>query len=745
MKVGVVTFHSAFNFGATLQTWALQKALKQIGTEPCVINYHPWIIDGLYDPYGGRSGFARTKRHWYLKLMSPEKVVRVKKYSAFIRDHLNLVGDYKTYEELKANPPKLDAYITGSDQVWNSSHTGGYDPAYFLEFAPADAIKIAYGASVGKNMVLPAYQKQIRNALKDYRGISLREVSTTPAIEKLTKQRVNVVADPTLLLRREDYDEIRVDEKRKEKYILVYMMEDSVEVKRLSNRISRLLGYPVVQRRAAKKFNYELESCYTSTPGEFLGLISNAECVITNSFHGTVFSLIYEKPFISLLHSDTGSRTVDLLRSLHMEDHIVRNAENFYDLGRFQIKDPELLHRSMEHVREKSFHFLKQSLGLEEELQVKVNCPTGILREECYGCYACSEICPKDAITMEEEADGFFYPRTDPEKCISCGLCEQVCIRLQDRFEGEQKTPLPYAALNKDDATRAQSTSGGVFPEAARYIIEEKGGCVVGVRWDEHMRAVQDVAYTMEEVQAFCGSKYVKSDLDGIWPRVEKLLKEGRTVLYSGLPCECAALRSYLRKDYDNLYVCEILCHSAPSPKILRKYLDHLEKKFGSRIVDLNFRDKKQNGWQIHEAQMVMTFEDGSELRVNTRRNNYFRAFLNDYTCRESCTRCEYVYDHRKGDITIGDYWGIEEFIPELFDDKGASCVLVQTEKGRELWNQIADRFRSQESTMKAVFARNHDKPSPRHSIRDEIFDQIDTTSSINSLLEEYNDLKNLT
>ena len=100
MKVGVVTFHSAFNFGATLQTWALQKALKQIGTEPCVINYHPWIIDGLYDPYGGRSGFARTKRHWYLKLMSPEKVVRVKKYSAFIRDHLNLVGDYKTYEEL---------------------------------------------------------------------------------------------------------------------------------------------------------------------------------------------------------------------------------------------------------------------------------------------------------------------------------------------------------------------------------------------------------------------------------------------------------------------------------------------------------------------------------------------------------------------------------------------------------------------------------------------------------------------
>ncbi len=745
MKVGVVTFHSAFNFGATLQTWALQKALKQIGTQPCVINYHPWIIDGLYDPYGGKTGFDRTKRHWYLKAMSPERLVRLKKYSSFIRDNLELVGDYKTYEELEKNPPKMDAYITGSDQVWNSSHTGGYDPAYFLEFAPEDSIKISYGASVGKNMVLPAYQERIRKALKSYQGISLREVSTTPAIEKLTDKRVRVVADPTLLLKREDYDEIRVDEKRDEKYILVYMMEESQEVKRLANRVSRLLGYPIVQRRAAKKFNYELKSCYTSTPGEFLGLVSNAECVITNSFHGTVFSLIYEKPFISLLHSDTGSRTVDLLRSLQMEDHIIWKAEEFYDLARFQIKDPQQLHRNMERVREKSFRFLRESLGLEQEEVPRVDCPTGILKEECYGCYACQEICPQGAITMTEEADGFYYPRTDSEKCISCGLCEKVCIRLQDALPQEQKSPLIYGAVNRDDETRMNSSSGGVFPELARYVIEEKKGCVVGVRWDENMRAVPDIAYSMDEVAAFFGSKYVKSDLNGIWPRVEQLLKDGRIVLYSGLPCECAALHAYLRKDYENLYICEILCHAAPSPKILRKYLDHLEKKFQSKVVDLNFRDKSKTGWMIHKVQMVVTFESGYVLRVNARRNNYFRAFLNDYTCRESCTRCNYVYDHRKGDITIGDYWGIQDFIPELFDDKGASCVLVNSEKGEYLWQQVSDRFESRESTLKTVFARNHSKPSPRHSIRDEIFDQLDDAASIDLLLEEYNDLKNPT
>ena len=142
MKVGVVTFHSAFNFGATLQTWALQKALRQLGAESCVINYHPKVIDSLYDPYEGKSGFDRTKRYWYLKLTAPERLVRFQRYSAFLKKNLTLAGDYKTYEELEKNPPKLDAYITGSDQVWNSSHIGGYDPAYYLEFAPEGSRKI---------------------------------------------------------------------------------------------------------------------------------------------------------------------------------------------------------------------------------------------------------------------------------------------------------------------------------------------------------------------------------------------------------------------------------------------------------------------------------------------------------------------------------------------------------------------------------------------------------------------------
>lgn len=742
MKVGVVTFHSAFNFGATLQTWALQKALRQLGAESCVINYHPKVIDSLYDPYEGKSGFDRTKRYWYLKLTAPERLVRFQRYSAFLKKNLTLAGDYKTYEELEKNPPKLDAYITGSDQVWNSSHIGGYDPAYYLEFAPEGSRKISYGASVGKNYVLPAYKEQIKNALKDYAAVSLREVSTTPAIEKLSKVPVKVVADPTFLLRREDYDEIRVDERRKEKYILVYMMEENQEVKKLANRVSKTLGYPIVQRRPVEKFVNEVESCYTATPGEFIGLVSNAEYVITNSFHGTVFSLIYEKPFISLLHSDTGSRTVDLLRNLRMEDHIVWDEKEFYDMEKFQIRNVEELRARIAKLRKDSRQYLGESLGLLEPDKEKVDCPTGILKEECYGCYACKEICPKDAISMETDEEGFYYPSVDHEKCISCGLCQKVCIRLAEHFPQEILQPKVYGAVNKDMSARIESSSGGVFPELARYIIEEKSGYVVGVRWDEQMRAVADIAHTIEEAMAFRGSKYVKSELKDIWPRIKDLLDRGETVLYSGLPCECAALQSYLRKPYENLYVCEILCHAAPSPKILRKYLDYLENKFKSRIVDVTFRDKSETGWLIHRTQLVVKFENGQVLRVNARKNNYFRAFSNDYISRECCNHCEYVYDHRKGDLTIGDFWGIQYLMPELFDDKGASCVLMHNKKGEELWKAISDKFDVRQSSMQDVFAKNHRCPSPYHSIRDEIFDLMDE-KPINSLLREYNDLKN--
>lgn len=739
MKVGVITFHSAHNFGASLQTWALQRVLKNHGMEASVINYHPSVIDDLYNPLKGKYGLEKKIAEFKLRFQNPDSLKRYKKYTGFIRRNFNLLGDFSTYEELKEAKLDLDAYIVGSDQVWNSEHIGGFDPAYFLDFVKPGPLKISYAASIGRDFLLPIYHEQIRKSLESFTAISVREKSAKEPVQNLTTKEVDVVLDPTLLLEREEYDAIKTMPNIKEKYIFVYMMEHNPEVVAFANKVSNATGLPIVQRRPNKIFKNEIASCYTSDPGDFLGLIENAEYVITNSFHGTVFSIIYEKPFVSMLHSNTGSRTVDLLKALKLESHLLYKPEEFEDFSMFEFKEPEKVKRRIKELRRKSLVFLLDALG-NNDRQKWVDCPTQIKKYDCYGCYACKEICPVNAISMVEDQEGFRYPVVDKDKCIDCGACSKVCIRkVNQKIEYTKEYPKVYCAMNKREDVRLKSSSGAVFPELARFVIEEKKGYVVGVKYDKDMNVVSSIADNMEDVKAFYGSKYVKSNFEGIFPRIRDLLKENKTVLYSGLPCECAALRSYLRKDYENLYICEILCHAAPSPKIYRQYIEHLQKKYKSRVVNLTFRNKS-TGWLIHKCSMIVEFENGKNLKVNARKNNYFRAFLNDYISRPSCSFCDFTYHNRVGDLTIGDFWGIKEIDPSMFDDKGVSLVTINNDKGSKMWDNIKDKFNYKESDMTTAFKKNHNKPSPFKVERMDVFRQLDK-EPIDDLLGKFNDL----
>lgn len=364
MRTGVITFHNAHNYGATLQTWALQKALKKLGAEPCVIHYHPESIDRLYLPVKMKSFAERwkylTKRSVRVRARKLRK--KYEKYTAFLAKNLQLVGDYRTYEELKANPPGMDCYITGSDQVWNTDHTGGFDPTYLLDFAEEGSRRLSYAASVGREVFLPQYRESFAKSLARFDAISVREASAVRAVEEAAGKKPAVVLDPTLLLNREEYDEIKVPSERKERYILVYMMENNRSLIRLANNISVVTGLPVIQRKPGKLFRNELDSFFTHTPGEFLGEMEKAEYVITNSFHGTVFSIIYNRPFISMLHSETGSRTIDLLKSLGLESHILEDAKAFKDMGQFTIESPDTLRLRIESLRLKSLEFLRNAL-----------------------------------------------------------------------------------------------------------------------------------------------------------------------------------------------------------------------------------------------------------------------------------------------------------------------------------------------------------------------------------------------
>ena len=364
MKVGVVTFHNAHNYGASLQAWALQRVLKNLGTEPGIIHYHPESIDCLYVP--PKQNTLKKKLKYILKEKYrnrvKDQVYKYHKYNKFIRDNFNLIGDFTEYDELKKANLNLDAYITGSDQVWNSDHTNGFDPAYMLDFAEEGKLKISYAASVGREYILPQYREQFKESLKTYTSISVREASARPAITALTDKPVSVVLDPTLLLDRKDYEDLKVPGKIKERYILVYMMEANKDLIRFANKLSVATGIPIIQRKPLGIFRNELASYYTDEAGEFLGEIENAEYVLTNSFHATVFSLIYEKPFISMLHTSTGARTRDLLKTVGLESHILYDPSEFHDMKQFEIKDKEQLRGRIKELQKDSYEFLQNAL-----------------------------------------------------------------------------------------------------------------------------------------------------------------------------------------------------------------------------------------------------------------------------------------------------------------------------------------------------------------------------------------------
>jgi hypothetical protein len=364
MKVGVITFHSANNYGATLQAWALQKVLKDFGLDAGVIHYHPDIIDGLYDPMKGRRGLKRLLKKFRLLLVGRESLLRYNKFQNFLKKRFHLLGDFKTYTELKAAGLNLDAYITGSDQVWNPVHIGGFDPAYYLDFAEPGKKKLSYAASIGSDYIHPKYKENMRKSLSTFTGISIRESSIREAVQELTDVPVKLVLDPTMLLVKEDYEEIKVKSPIKEPYILVYMIEKNSQVISLANMISISLGLPVLLRRPVKGQVNKLPPFYTADAGEFLGLIEGASYVITNSFHGTVFSILYGRPFVSLLHSDTGSRVVDLLTELGLQSHILYDVADFHDFSMFRFENLEEVQNRIESLKKASKDFLAESLGL---------------------------------------------------------------------------------------------------------------------------------------------------------------------------------------------------------------------------------------------------------------------------------------------------------------------------------------------------------------------------------------------
>lgn len=309
-------------------------------------------------------------------------------------------------------------------------------------------------------------------------------------------------------------------------------------------------------------------------------------------------------------------------------------------------------------------------------------------KSQCCGCGACVQRCPKQCIAMREDEEGFLYPLVNTALCIDCGLCEKVCPVLN---QGESRSPLHvFAAKNRNEQQRLRSSSGGIFILLAEHVIGQ-GGVVFGARFDADWEVEHGYAETIEELAPLMRSKYVQSRPGNAYSEAERFLKAGRLVLYAGTSCQIAGLRRFLRKDYDNLFAVDIICHGVPSPGLWRRYLKDLSgPKVSSVITEINFREKQPGGYSWKRYGFVVR-GDGGEVLTSTafRQNVFMGAFLSNLTLRPSCYDCPAKAGKSGSDLTIADFWGIAEKYPEFDDDKGVGLVFVHTEKGKKMLSTV--------------------------------------------------------
>lgn len=337
-------------------------------------------------------------------------------------------------------------------------------------------------------------------------------------------------------------------------------------------------------------------------------------------------------------------------------------------------------------------------------------------KSQCCGCTACASICPKQAITMQPDGLGFLYPIINKDKCIECGLCEDVCAFNSHYEKSDFSVPEVYAARHKKISEIETSRSGAVFIALSDWILE-KGGIVYGVGYTNHFRAIHKRATTKQQRDEFKGSKYVQSDLNTVFIQIKNDLKQGLYVLFSGTPCQTSGLRSYLKKikvDVEKLFIVDLVCHGVPAPYIWRDYLTYIERKKNKKVTSVNFRDKSKCGWTAHKESF--TFSDETFMC-----STFTDLFYKHIMFRHSCGNCYFTNLNRPSDITIADFWGWEKVDTDFnADNKGVSLVLINSEKGKIWFDRIKNQIDFIPTDFEHCLQPNLQYPSVIHPLRNQ-------------------------
>lgn len=650
MKIGILTFHFAFNQGAVLQCYALQKFLERQGHEVLVIDYRPRYHTIMHAAW--RNPFVYSKVFWgknkhrslwvrlgltarsFLRCMYWD-VFQVDRrsqasFQAFVRNHLHLTTEYQTLRQLQDNPPEMDVYISGSDQVWNPELLGGYfDPAYFLDFGKEETRRVTYAISMGKRQT-PEVLAQLKDLCRSLDAISLREYSKAD-IEAVSRD-VHVCIDPTFLLAAEDYSDVESAASGDEPYVFVYGFETNGALQKAVDLAVTKYHCRVVNGSPKwLKIQGEVENVSGYGPDRFLSFVKNAKCIITNSFHGTAFSIIYRKDFITVPHTTRRKRMEDLLFKLGLCSRLFGHESFSFEVPLDYVNAYIVLGRLKAH----SMEYLKMSIS---------GCRGETIPHH-----------PEDEIEEEGKSNGH------------CDL-------------------RAYYGFYLNNGLLRQSASGGVATALSERILAEKG-VVVGVAFSADYKSAEfQCIENTEKLDRLKGSKYIppKTIINGksIYEIVGEKLGEGRKVLFVGSGCHVAALSSWLSKkniDESKLYTVDLICHGPTMQEVYDDFLRNLEIKYKSKLVSLNMRYKK-SGWTPPYVKAI--FANGKQFLRRLYETEF--GFALRVCTREACYQCRFKGNGHVADVTIGDFWGVKPGMKE-YNKNGVSAMLSRTKKGEEL------------------------------------------------------------
>lgn len=339
----------------------------------------------------------------------------------------------------------------------------------------------------------------------------------------------------------------------------------------------------------------------------------------------------------------------------------------------------------------------------------------------CTGCTACLSICPKKAIFFKEDKDGFKYPVIDKDKCIDCGLCKKKCPVLNTKDNDSINDC--YVGFNKDDNEKVKSSSGAIFSLLADYVLDNNG-IVIGAAFDKDNKLKHVAVESKKDLDKLKGSKYLQSNLNNIFTYIKENIKD-RKILFVGTPCQVAGVKAIINNK--NLLCVDLICHGVPSPKLFDKYIKELEFKNNDSLLNYNFRDKS-TGWDTYSNTASFKNSNITELSKD---NKYMKLFLSDIALRESCYSCNFKVGNKYSDITLGDFWGVQNYYPEMYNKKGVSAIIINTEFGREVFNYIKDCIDYKECMLEEILSGNQSLKvsSGRPSRRDEFFSKLDKYS----------------